>query len=233
MASSYRVDQTYINEVTEIRRNEQRQMDKYMQHTGCLMTFLQSALDDPTPQKCGKCRNCQPDLLLDESYDDNLAHRAAIFLRRSYQLIPPKKQWPLLNMFEVSPFEGYKIPEALRPQEGRALSLWRDAGWGELVAKGKYQAHQFSDDLVSACVEMLKDWKPDPSPKWVTCIPSGHHSKLVSHFAHRLASAIGLPFMPCIEKSPKQQTTKRVGEQLPTGQKSRWSFSYHKILHGG
>lgn len=198
-ASTYRIDQDYANAITQIRRQEQQQMQEYMQHQGCLMAFLQRALDDPGPQNCGQCKNCAPDILLHEEYDDGLANRAALFLRRSYQPIEPRKQWPAYNPLPTYGFSG-NIREDLMASEGRALSLWRDAGWGQLVAGGKYQTNRFSDELVSACVEMLQCWNPDPEPKWVACIPSRNHPTLVPDFAQRLANTLGLPFINCIEK---------------------------------
>ena len=171
-----------------------------MSHSGYLMAFLQAALDDPAPEACGQCRSCNPDLLLDETYDDDLANRAGLFLRRSYQPLRPRKQWPASNMFIKTPLDGYRIPRKQQAQEGRALSLWRDAGWGELVAHGKYEENNFSDKLVAASVEMIKVWSPNPPPKWVTCIPSLNHPELVPGFAARLADALNLPFVPCIEK---------------------------------
>ncbi len=172
-----------------------------MEHVDCLMTFLQTALDDPSPHSCGKCMNCNPTGVLDETYDNDLANRAGLFLRRSYQPLSPRKQWPGKDMFQHSPLGAFKIPEALQAEEGRALSLWRDAGWGQLVAHGKYQTNRFADELVAACVEMLQAWSPDPAPQWVTCIPSLNHPVLVPDFAARLASTLGLPFVPCIEKA--------------------------------
>jgi len=207
-ASSYSIDQDYVTSIINIRRQEQQQMQKYMQHSGCLMAFLQAALDDPSPDNCGKCQNCRPEQLLDEGYSDDLANRAALFLRRSYQPILPRKRWPTSNMFEHSPLSGYQIAAELQASEGRALSLWRDAGWGQLVAQGKYQANRFSDDLVAACVEMLQGWLPDPAPKWVTCIPSLNHPELVPDFARRLAEALHLPFVPCIEKVQENRQQK-------------------------
>lgn len=199
-ASSYSVDREHTRSITETRRREQQQMRDYMQHTGCLMAFLQRALDDPFPEDCGQCRRCNPGLLLDETYDDGLASQAGLFLRRNFQPILPRKQWPVKDMFQDTPLGGFKIPPALQAQNGRALSLWRDAGWGQLVAQGKYQTKRFSDDLVTACVDMLRAWMPDPAPKWVTCIPSLNQPELVPDFAARLARALGLPFIPCIVK---------------------------------
>jgi ATP-dependent DNA helicase RecQ len=200
-AAAYQVNQAYVNAITDIRRTEQQQMRDYMEHTGCLMAFLQAALDDPSPTDCGQCRSCNPTLLLNEIYDNDLANRAGLFLRRSYQPLPPRKQWPAKDMFQHSPIGAFKIPETLQAEEGRALSLWRDAGWGQLVAQGKYQTNRFADELVAACVEMLQTWSPDPAPQWVTCIPSLNHPELVPNFAARLANALGLPFVPCIEKA--------------------------------
>ena len=68
-------------------------MQNYMNEDGCLMLFLQNALDDSSPQACGKCIKCMGSLL-SESYDDELATRASLFLRRSYQPIQARKQWP-------------------------------------------------------------------------------------------------------------------------------------------
>ncbi|MGJ0515478.1 MAG: RecQ family ATP-dependent DNA helicase [Methylomicrobium sp.] len=209
-AASYRVNQAYVNAITDIRRAEQQQMRDYMEHSDCLMAFLQAALDDSSPAACGQCRNCNPDLLLDEIYNDDLANRAGLFLRRSYQPLPPRKQWPASNMFTQSPLSGYRIPQEQQAQEGHALSLWRDAGWGQLVAHGKYQTNRFSDELVTACVEMLQAWSPDPAPKWVTCIPSLNHPELVPDFAARLAGALGLPFVPCIEKARANRQQKEM-----------------------
>lgn len=209
-ASSFKTDQAYIDSITKIRRLEQQQMHEYMNHSGCLMSFLQKALDDPTADDCGQCKMCHPGLMLDETYDDALANEASLFLRRSYQPLKPKKQWPAKNMFHLSPLEDYKIPAEQQAEEGRALSLWRDAGWGTLIARGKYQTGTFSDELVTACVEMLRAWTPEPAPEWVTCIPSQKRPELVSGFAKRLADTLDLPFIPCVAKIRQNKEQKEM-----------------------
>ncbi|MDT8424210.1 MAG: RecQ family ATP-dependent DNA helicase [Desulfuromonadales bacterium] len=207
-AATYRVNQDYVDAIIAIRREEQAQMQAYMTHQGCLMQFLAQALDDPNPQACGRCKNCNPDLLLSEGYNDALANRAALFLKRSYQPIDPRKKWPAANIFAHYPFGGSNIPAELQAAEGRALSLWRDAGWGQLVASGKHETDHFADELVTACAEMIAQWQPDPAPKWVTCIPSQRHPNLVPDFARRLAEALHLKFVPCIEKVRDNQQQK-------------------------
>lgn len=207
-AGQYRIDEDYVAEITAIRHAEQGQMQHYMAHSQCLMTFLSTALDDPAPNNCGQCRNCAPDQLLSEQFNRDLANRAALYLRRSYQSLPPRKQWPVAGMFAHYSFAKKNIPLELQAEEGRALSLWRDAGWGQLVAAGKYETGTFADELVAACVEMFRQWHPDPAPKWVTCIPSRRHPDLVPDFARRLAAALELKFVPCIEKVRDNQQQK-------------------------
>ena len=199
-AAAYRIDEESIASITAIRRAEQAQMRAYVDHAGCLMEFLGRALDDPEAGPCGKCQGCVSEPFLPTSYDPDLANRAAIFLKRSYQPLHPRKTWPSGAALPVYGLTG-RIGDDLRAEEGRALCLWRDAGWGELVAAGKYQTEHFDDELVTACVQMLATWTPLPAPRWVACIPSRKHPALVPGFASRLATALGLPFSSCLSKT--------------------------------
>jgi ATP-dependent DNA helicase RecQ len=203
-ANSYRVNQEYIDEITAIRVAEQQQMRDYMDQSNCLMSFLQAALDDPYAEDCGQCKSCSPELLLEEAFDDELANRAGIFLRRSYQPLPPRKQWPAYNPLPSYGFTG-RIKNDFIAKEGKALGLWRDAGWGELVAQGKYETDCFSDELVTACVQMIEDWFSKDTlanlrPQWITCVPSLLRPDLVPNFAQRLAQELNIPFINCVEK---------------------------------
>lgn len=198
-AEHYRVDAAYIASITSIRRDEQKQMQAYMTHDGCLMAFLARALDDPHAATCGKCAGCRGGPLLDPAYDADLANQAAIYLKRGYQVIQPRYQWPSGGALSEYGFTG-RIGADLIAEEGRALCLWRDAGWGTQVADGKYRHNHFDDQLVSACVDMIRQWNPSPAPLWVACIPSLKRPELVPGFAARLATALGVGYAPCIGK---------------------------------
>ena len=208
-AAHYRVDQAHINKITNIRYKELQQMHNYMAHRGCLMSFLQSALDDPTPYDCGRCRNCSPDMLLDETRDYDLAKKVAQLGYRNYQRIHPRLEWPSTDMSIQSSVGSSLIPSEQQAREGRALSLWGNTGWGPLIARGKYETNGFSDELVVACKDMIQNWSPNPAPKWVTCVPSSN-SGLVPDFATRLSKALGLEFIPCIEKSKENLPQKEM-----------------------
>jgi len=92
------------------------------------------------------------------------------------------------------------IAPALQAQPGKALCVWGDAGWGGLVRQGKYREQRFADELVEACVRLVREWNPQPAPAWVTSIRSLRHPDLVPDFARRLAAALNLPFDAVLEK---------------------------------
>lgn len=196
---TYSIDQRHIDAILDIRKQEQAEMQRYMEHRGCLMQFLAEALDDPQAGPCGICAGCKRQPLLSPEVDHDLANKAAVFLKRSHQSLLPRKQWPPHGALPTYGFTG-NIGDDLGAMEGRVLSLWRDAGWGLLVEAGKYETHRFDDELVRACVDMVHQWGPEPAPEWVTCIPSLERPDLVPEFTQRLASALGLPFRASLRK---------------------------------
>ncbi|MBD2775685.1 RecQ family ATP-dependent DNA helicase [Iningainema tapete] len=195
---TYQHDTEKIEKLTQIRRQEQARMLEYMQSQQCLMAFLAAELDDPNPTACGKCAVCLGKTLLPETYSIELVNQAIQYLRRSDQIIEPRKQWAS-QAFPIYGFSG-NIKSNLKAEEGRALSLWGDAGWGELVKQGKYRDNHFDDVLVQGAFEMIQRWQVQPSPTWVTCVPSLNRPELVPNFAQRLAEKLGLPFMPIVRK---------------------------------
>ncbi len=189
--------------LTALRHDEHRQMGQYAELPfGQHMAFLIKALDgDPgavTP----------PGLTpLPVLADDGLVQEAAAFLRRTCFPIKPRLQWPAGGMPHYA-ITG-RIPPRLQAQPGKALCDWGDGGWGRLVQLGKYRDNRFSDELVVACVNLFRQWRPNPAPTWVTCVPSLRRPDLVPDCARRLAAALNLPFLPVltrIDNRPEQKT---------------------------
>lgn len=199
-AASYTIDQQAIDDITRIRQAEQQQMRDYMTHEGCLMAFLQTALDDPHGSDCGKCQYCAPEHTMSITSSPDRINQAGLFLRRNHQTLEPRKQWPAGAPFTAYTFTGGNISQTLRAEEGRALCLWRDAGWGQMVRDGKYAEGRFCDALVDACADMVKAWNPQPLPKWICCVPSLQHPELLPDFAQRLAQKLDIPFVNKITK---------------------------------
>lgn len=195
--------------LTSLRRDEQAQMQHYVELEEGHMAFLIRALDgDPSGLT-------EPGLpLLPTAPDEALVRAASEFLRRTNIPIEPRKQWPVGGLPQ-SDLSGF-IDAAHRLEGGRTLSFWGDGGWGALVRRGKYLDGLFDDALVEACAELLADWNPQPAPRWVTCVPSLRHPELVPDFTRRLAAKLGLPFHAAIEKTelrPEQKEMENSTQQ--------------------
>lgn len=152
--------------LTALRRVEQKEMQDYVSLAfGTHMAYLVRALD-------GDPEKIDPPSLppLPTSVDSSTVIEAVSFLRRSSLDIEPRRQWPAGGMPQYQ--TRGKIPGHLQMQSGKVLCVWGDAGWGNLVRNGKYHENHFSDELVNACINMIRDWNPEPEPVWVTCVPS-------------------------------------------------------------
>ncbi len=211
--------------LTDLRREEQNQMQEYVALDSKHMEFLIRALDgDPETLQ-------QPNLLpLPTSVDEGTVQNAIEFLLRTNLPIEPRKRWP------VGGLPQYKMSGSIQGEHqaepGRVLCYWGDAGWGSLVRSGKYKDNHFSDELVSVSARLIEDWKPQPFPSWVTYIPSQRHPTLVSDFAKRLADALGLPFHVVLVKTdarPEQKGMANSAQQARNVDGSL-SFSQNPVL---
>jgi ATP-dependent DNA helicase RecQ len=188
-----------VERLTQLRRVEQAQMHEYAHSKDCLMLFQAWALDDPYAMPCGRCSNCVGRDLLPALCPPKLSASASLFLRRIHHPILPRNRWPK-DAFPRYGLSG-AVSEDLTFQPGRALSVWGDAGWGEMVRDGKYQREHFDDELVAAVERMIRDWNPQPAPQWIAAVPSLTHPLLVSSLAQRLAKRLKLPFRACVRKT--------------------------------
>jgi len=200
--------------VTQQRRAELEQMKAYLQHDGCLMRFIATALDDPTQtHPCGRCKNCRrQEIKLNPDPDALIA--ASQFLREGQTItIEPRKQWPT----GFSDMLKGKLKEKNAP--GIALCYYHDSGWGEYVRRGKYQNNHFPDELVEASAAILRKYWTSltVTPVWVTAIPSLRRPQLVPDFARRLADNLGLQYQAVVHQikdRPEQKTMQNSYQQL-------------------
>lgn len=200
--------------LTDMRRAEQRQMQEYVGLTQGHMAFLIRALDgDPDHPPDHPVLPLLPPL--STLVSTTLEREAVAFLRRTSLSIEPRRTWPKGGLPGYGIIGG-QIPEDRRTEPGRVLCVWGDAGWGQLVKRGKYRDGRFADDLVAACATMVRGWGPIPVPTKVTCIPSLRHPELVPDFAARVAAALGLPFRPVLARTgprPEQKTMANSAQQ--------------------
>ncbi|MCU0495778.1 MAG: RecQ family ATP-dependent DNA helicase [Anaerolineae bacterium] len=182
-------------QVTEKRIAELNQMKAYVHHADCLMRYLAEALDDPTPpHTCGKCKNC---LGSQSKFIPNPEHimRAQQFLKGGQLTFEPRKRFPSgFDELETTVIEQ-------KNETGVALCYYRHAGWGEHIQFCRVNHQLFSEGLVNAAAQKLRDyWTTlDTPPLWITCVPSLRRPHLVPDLAQRLAQKLGLTFLETIE----------------------------------
>jgi ATP-dependent DNA helicase RecQ len=194
--------------LTALRRSEWGQMRDYLKLADGHMEYLVQALDGGTTHHDGP-----PVDPLPADVDEGLVLEAAAFLRRTNFDLEPRKKWPNGGL----PHTGVRgaIAEDHQARYGKIICVWGDAGWGDLVRTGKAEG-SFADQLVEACVSMVRSWSPIPAPGWVTCLPSRRHPDLVPDFAVRLSAALGLAFHPVLVKAddrPPQKEMKNGAHQ--------------------
>lgn len=119
--------------LTALRREEYRQMHEYISLPfGGHMQYLITALD-------GEPVESTPPTLppLPETVEPALTMAAIAFLKRDRIDIKPRMKWPSggLPRYHLTG----SIISGLQAETGKALSFWGDAGWGDLVRRGKYQ----------------------------------------------------------------------------------------------
>lgn len=197
--------------LTALRRDEHQQMQDYANLPfGAHMGFLIGALDgDPSVVAAPALPP------LPETVDTGLVKAAVEFLRRTSLPIEPRKKWPGGGM----PQYGVKgsIAPAHRAESGKALCVWGDAGWGGLVRQGKYRDGRFCDDLVDACVKMIQEWNPQPSPAWGDLCSFASASRIGAEFCETLGCCAGSAVSYGHRKNRRTARTENDGKQYTTG----------------
>lgn len=193
-------------EITEIRKNELKQMNEFTDISDCYMKYIADALDDAASEPCGCCANCRKQNIFDVKVSLDDVGKAQLFIKNDFNVIEPRKMWPA----GVKIPDRKTIPEDRRCEQGRVLSNYGDAGWGKHVAECKYKIGVFDEQLVDASVELLKGFVAENEIEWVTSIPSLRRPDLVKNFAIKMADKLGLPYADAIVKTDNGKCQKEL-----------------------
>jgi ATP-dependent DNA helicase RecQ len=185
-------------------------MFTYGEDGRCLMQALQQELDDPRAEPCGRCSVCAGPRF-DAPVDAALARQAYALVRARPVVLTVRRQTP-----RTADGPGKRLGPEMQLAEGRALARAGDGGWDPLVQRGRREG-RFDDELVQACVDLLGRWAPSPAPRWIAAIPSRRSGPLVPDFAQRLASALGLLYVPLLDRvgdNPPQREMANSAQQV-------------------
>jgi len=183
--------------IRSARSAEADLMRSYARGEGCLMEFLQRALDDPDPGPCGRCSICTG-LLPGRGRDVDLETIKAVrtHLRGADVVLEPRKLWP-------KGIDGVPKGRIAGALPGRAL-LFADAPeWLEAAIAMAGPDRAVDDDVFDGLVAVLGRWRDrwEQRPVAVVAMPSRHHGRMVTDLAERIADIGRLPMISALEVS--------------------------------
>lgn len=201
-------DRAHYDTVRAIRRQEMEQMKRLVEISGCYSRYIVSCLDDKTARNCGHCSNCLGTELLPAAVSDDYIRIAREYIAKLIIPIEPRKQWASSDLTKASRIKYINQP-------GFCISKYGDAGYGELVKRGKYSREmRFCDELVGKSVEILRPFVAENGITHVCCVPS-LRSELVRDLALRVARSLRLEFVDILEKTavPQQKEMENSAHQ--------------------
>lgn len=173
-----------------VRQTEADLMRAYASGRGCLMRTLQTALDDPDPQDCGRCSVCtgvlpKPGLRpTPESLES-----ARVFARGRDVIIEPRKLWPAGSA---------RKGRITGCERGRALAFADDPGWVDEVRNIRNAAA--SPDILDGVVELLSRWRSSWGERPVAVVPivSPGLGRFTMAVAEHVSEIGGLPLIEAL-----------------------------------
>ena len=185
-------DEQKWSELRRVRAAEADLMRRYAHGEGCLMEFLQRALDDPDPGPCGRCSVCDGRLPAPGAHPSSeLVEAARRFFRGRDVVIEPRKLW-------VSGLAGRKGKIAgLAP--GRALAFADDPAWGDVLRALWQRDAPAPPEVLDGLVQVLVRWSASwERPAAVVAMPSRRFPLLVASLAEHVARVGRLPLVDAL-----------------------------------
>jgi len=124
--------------LAQVRQQEADIMRQYANGQGCLMAYLQTALDDPSPAPCGRCSVCTGHLPfpgLTPSVDKLMAARD--FLRGMDVDIEPRKRWPA-GVGRKGTIRGFDAGRAVAFRQAAPVNVPAELLGGALALLGRW-----------------------------------------------------------------------------------------------
>jgi ATP-dependent DNA helicase RecQ len=191
----YVYDQARWAEIHAARAAEADLMRSYAGGRGCLMEFLQRALDDPDPGPCGRCSVCTGEMPAQGlNIDADAIEAARVHLRGADVIIEPRKLWPS----GLSDGRKGRIDGA---SAGRALTFADSPGWRDAARAVAGPDRPLDDDVVRGMVSVLSRWREswEQRPVGVVPMPSRHHATMVGDLAAKIAEIGKLPLIDALD----------------------------------
>ncbi len=185
--------------LAQVREREAGLMRAFAAGRGCLMRFLQEALDDPAPSDCGRCSVCTGRLPGPGAKPGAARLDAArVFARGQDVLIEPRKLWPSGAGAGGKPLRKGRITGC---SEGRALAFADDPGWAQsLLPLFNRPDAPAPAEVLDGVVAVLARWRRHwgDRPVAVVPMPCALRPQLAASVAAHVAAAGRLPLLDAL-----------------------------------
>jgi ATP-dependent DNA helicase RecQ len=212
--STWTYDARRYEQVTALRRAEQRAMAAFGADGRCLMRTLQEELDDPDARDCGRCSACTAPRFAGAPAPD-LVEQAWRHLRSRPVEIEVKKMAP-----DTGTGAMRKIPDAVRTEPGRALARFGDGGWWPVIERS-LDAGQFDGELVDALAELTAPVEP----AWLTYVPSSALGDPLAALARSVAGALDIPCVELVARREPRPPQREMANAVQQVANVRGAFS--------
>ena len=180
-------DAEHYGGVVAVRRREADIMRAYTRGERCLMELLQSSLDDPHAEPCGRCSVCRgglPEELAGAPTGETL-QAVTRLLRGQVHLLEPRKMWPggaFGTRGRIAPDDGHEV--------GRTLVHADAPEWRDTVAQMFGRDAPAPEEVAEACVGLLAGWKGSWSrrPEIVVDLPAAGFPAMTGSVADHVAA---------------------------------------------
>ncbi|MEA2454324.1 MAG: ATP-dependent helicase RecQ [Thermoleophilaceae bacterium] len=214
--SDWSYDSTRYEQVTALRRAEQKAMAAYGTDGRCLMRVLQEELDDPDPQDCGRCSVCTEPRFA-EPPDPALVERAQRHLRSRPLELEARKMAP-----DAATGAMRKIPDDARVEPGWALARVGDGGWWPAVERGLL-AGRLDDEIAVALADLLRAARPPAA--WITTVPSARLGGLLPDLAERIAAELGIAYVDLLARTGDRPPQREMANAFQQATNVRGAFA--------
>ena len=184
---SWVYDHEHYDGVVAVRRREADIMRAYTRGERCLMELLQTSLDDPHAEPCGRCSVCLSGLpeALDGAPSPETLKKVTDLLRRQVHLLEPRKMWPggaFGTRGRIAPDDAHEV--------GRTLIHADAPEWRDTVASLFKVDAAAPEEVGEACVRLLAGWKDSWSqrPEVVVDLPAAGFPVMTASVADHVAA---------------------------------------------
>lgn len=185
ISQSKQVDFSAYDKVAQQKREELSDIQNYTASGHCYAGFLTAYLGDPSGYICGVCGYCRPDNFPQIVASQRIQQAVTQFLEKDFL--------PRIQKRSSQRNPGHEA--------GFSLSYHGNNRIGELVRHSKYEnGGPFPVELVTRAVEVVRMHYPMQAIDGIVSIPPTKSGSLVENLARRIASGLGIKYLPVVLK---------------------------------